>query len=402
MGISADGQFPILHNGERLHRVLLALADNLMTPFANCFWHLCLCIAFILSLVAGPAACEVNLVANPVAAERSAPASEADWIVLRFTMPDSGSFRNQYINTSVFNALLRNRASQRPGVKSCQLQVRINDHFPDLELKVTHPSTAQRLDCLRGAIRYILEENIDEIDFLSARASQADSARRWSEPHPRYVGLAVGAAERLAYLAIYQKHTPLYELNSISVKDFIDFSFDEFSLWLRHNREQRLIAFHAKASLLYQLDLPVRDPMVLVPTVSLASPRVDPGVLFFDGDRFGFPALIMMSMDTDDADHGRRVDGRIRKRFACNRGEQLRLADDAGMDSISTISCFSHWIWGDTWLGLAIKKSDGANYPDFCRQVREFANDADILTLVRDTPERSRGLYVLLPTNCKL
>jgi len=134
----------------------------------------------------------------------------------------------------------------------------------------------------------------------------------------------------------------------------------------------------------------------------LVSPRVDPGALVFDGDQFGFPALIMMGMDTDDADHGRRVGDRIRKRFACNRGVQSRLADDAATGAIANISCFSHWIWGDTWLGLAMRKSDGADYRDFCREVREFANDADIVALVRDTPERSRGLYVLLPAKCEL
>ena len=274
--------------------------------------------------------------------------------------------------------------------------------FPGSYLTVRHPSAAQRLDCLRGAIRYILEDSIDEADFLAARESKVDSTRIWTEPHPRYSGLAVGAAERLAYFAIYQKYTPLYEINAVGVKDFNDLSFDEFSLWLLHSREHKLITFGAKVSLLHQLGLAVRDPMVLVPSVSLASPRVDPGALIFDGDRFGIPAIIMISMDTDDADNGRRVDGRIRKRFACNRGEQSRLADDAAMGAISSISCFANWIWGDTWLGLAIRKSDGADYRDFCRQVQEFANDADITALVRDTPERSRGLYVLLPTKCEL
>jgi hypothetical protein len=341
-------------------------------------------------------------VATHVAAERADPSSEADWIVLRFAMPQSGSFRNQSINTAILNALLRNRTSQQPAVRPCQLSVRINDHFPDLDLTVRHPSAAQRLDCLRGAIHYVLEESIDEADFLAARESKVDSTRIWTEPHARYVGLAVGAAERLAYLAIYQKHTPLYEINSVGVKDFTDLSFDEFSLWLRHNREENLITFDAKASLLHQVGLPVRDPMILVPSVSLVSPRVDSGVLGFDGDRFEIPALIMMSMDTDEADHGRRVDGRIQKRFSCNRSVQSRLADDAATAAISTISCFSHWIWGDTWLGLAIRKSDGADYRDFCRQVREFANDADIRALVRNTPERSRGLYVLLPAKCEL
>ena len=211
----------------------------------------------------------------------------------------------------------------------------------------------------------------------------------------------MGAAERLAYLAIYQKYTPLYEINAVGVKDFNDLSFDDFGLWLLHSREQKLITFDAKSALLHQLGLPVRDPMILMPSISLVSPRVDPGILVFDGDRFGIPALIMMSMDTDDANNGRRVDGRIRKRFACNRGDQSRLADDAAT-AISTVSCFSNWVWGDTWLGLAIKKSDSADYRDFCRQVRKFANDADIVALVRDTPEKSRGLYVLLPTKCEL
>ena len=126
-------QFQIVHNSQRPHCLaLLALADYLMAPFGNCFWHLCFCITLAFLLFAGPAACEGNLVANPVAAERGSLSSEADWIVLQFTMPESGSFRSQSINTAIFRALLRNRASQRPAVRSCQFTVRINNHFPDL------------------------------------------------------------------------------------------------------------------------------------------------------------------------------------------------------------------------------------------------------------------------------
>ena len=335
--------------------------------------------------------------------QRVASQSEADSIHVRFAMPDQGSIRDQYLNKSILLLLLRDRASSQPAVRQCQLKVQTSDQFPNLDLTVSHPSPAQRVDCLRGATRYILQEAISEADFLAARETEADATRRWREPHPRYSGLAEGATERLAYLAIYRKYSPLYEIQSVGVNDIMGVSFDAFSLWLRRNRDEKLITFHAKKSLLELIGLPAHDRMILMPSVSLSSPRVPPGVLLFDGERFGIPALIMVSLDTDNAGAARRINQSIRDRFACNRYERARsrLEEEAATGAISSISCFSHWVFGDTWLGLAVRKSDGSEYGDFCRQVRALAADTDVATLVRETPEISRGLYVLLPSKCE-
>jgi hypothetical protein len=191
---------------------------------------------------------------------------------------------------------------------------------------------------LRGATRYILQETISEADFLAARETEAEATRRWTEP--TYLGLVESATERLAYLAIYQKYSPLYEIQSVGMKDVRGLSFDEFSLWMRRNREEKLITFSGRNSLLEILGLPAHDPMILMPSVSLSSPRVPPGALFFDGERFGIPALIMVSLDTDNGGPRRRIDQAIRDRFACNRSKPSRLEEQAATGAISGISCF--------------------------------------------------------------
>ena len=339
--------------------------------------------------------------AHAQGSEPAASTSGTDMIGIRFAMPADGSIRDQYINANIFRVLLRDRAGRQPDVRPCQLRIWINDQFPNFDLLVTHTSPAQRIDCLRGLIRYVLHETINEADFLVARESEARFTATWREPHPRYSQLAERASERLAYLAIYQKYSPLHEIYSVGVKGITELSFGAFSLWLLQNREEKLIAFDGKASLLQVLGLPARDPMILVPYVSLRSPRAPSGVLVFDNERFGVLAHLMISVDHEA--HSPRKDSNIWERFSCNRSSRSRRHDAAAVDAIASITCSSHSLYGtNSWVGLAIRKSDAAEYSDFCRQVRELADDADVVALVRGTPEKSRGLYVLLPPKCEL
>jgi hypothetical protein len=85
------------------------------------------------------------------------------------------------------------------------------------------------------------------------------------------------------------------------IAGFADTSFDDFDLWLRRLREEKLISFGGASSLLSLPGLPVRDPMIVAPYSYLSpeEPRVAAGTLFSDGERFGVDALIMIVISHD-------------------------------------------------------------------------------------------------------
>ena len=330
-------------------------------------------------------------VSNFLAFEHSGP--PADTVVLRFKQPASVSIRDQHIYTSVLYILLRDRVSQQPDVRRCRLTVLSNDQFPDLNLTLSHANPLQRDDCLRGTIRYVLHEPVGEADFLAARETKAEEIRQWTESV--YPNLAVNAATRLAYLAIYWPNSPLHQLSSVARADIADLSFDSFTRWLLRNRQDRLIAFDAPDYLLQILELPPKQPSETAVSIPMSSPRAPSGTLFFDGERFGIPALIMMSLDPKRARRG-RMDDDIWKRV-CNQNKPPHF----GGDAIFSIRCSSHFYFAtDYWLVLAVTRAGTSDIGSFCRQVRDLVDHPHMIAVVRDTPEESRGVYVMLPSQC--
>jgi hypothetical protein len=145
-------------------------------------------------------------------------------------MPEGVSIRDQYLHQQVLAVLLRNSTKQLPSVKPCGLKVLFRDPFGDFAIGVSHPNLAQRVACLRGAVSYLLQQNISEFDFAAPRKDEA----YWG-----IVGYSSHAvAQQLALLNIYQKYSPLYQIHSVGAKDFSDLSFDDFDVWLRRSRGQ--------------------------------------------------------------------------------------------------------------------------------------------------------------------
>jgi hypothetical protein len=328
--------------------------------------------------------------ALPIAVERSSLAGERSWITYHVAMPRGVSFREQHVHQEVLAALLMGNASLRPNVSPCELKVRFLDGFGDFAIGAGHPNPARRLSCLRGAIGYLLRQPIGEFDF---GATKKDNAY-WT----RMGYSAQTYVEPIALLAIYQKHSPLHQIHSVGKEDLSNASFEEFDAWLRRSREQKLITFAGEHALLDSLDLPVPDPMLRVPVPSLKSPRIPAGVLFFEKEEAEVPALIMLSIDASDPDP---VDREIADRLGCTVNRPARSGIATLGRAVSFVNCYkSNW-FGDGWLSFGVGKRDGASYLDFCRQVRELTSDPLFAAAVRDSPEGSKGLYVVLPPKCE-
>ena len=308
------------------------------------------------------------------------------------------SLGEQYIYQEILDRLLPDAAASLPDVTPCQwgLLYLISPQFGDFAVTMQHLNSARRVACLRGVIRYLLHEDIAEADFIRARASKASFAREWSEPNPIYPKEADEATKRLAFLAIYRKNSPLHQLHSVDADAISDVSFDDFSRWLEGNRRAKRFTFFGDTRLLEALDLPVPDPMILRPVVSLQSSRVPAGLLSFDGERFKVPGLIMVYLGHDEMTP---IDKKAEERFACNRSEPSDLGD--GYAAIARASCTAYDDFGDIWFSLALRRSDDASLHEFCKQVQELSRDADLATVVHFSPEGSKGLYVLLPLACK-
>jgi hypothetical protein len=319
-----------------------------------------------------------------IAADRQSAEIEESWIVLHFALPERSSIREQYINQEVLAALLRNPLNQPPRLRSCDWRVQRGDVF------VGHPNPARRLECLSGAVDYLLRQTIDESEFRSTRKDKAY--------HDLYGWPAYIYAQPLALQKIYEKYSTLQQIHSVGPDDFSDLPFDEFDLWLQRSRERKLITFLGRGALLESLGLPVADPMILQLVTPLKSPRVPAGVLFFDSEHHGVSALIMLSLDPRDP---RRLDPQLGDRLACDTSKPSPLGARAATPAISGIFCDTSLLFGDLWLGLAVRKSDGASYQNFCQQVQELTRDADVAALVRSSLEGSKGLYILLPEQCE-
>lgn len=331
----------------------------------------------------------------------SLPASsqEAETRILgiHLAMSPELSLYDQHIHQEILDTLLLN-ARRLPDVAPCELSqpYQIDYVFGDFAVSARHFNSAVLVKCLGGVVRYVMREDISEIDFLAARASRARLARERFKPDAKYPEQADRIAERMALLSIYRKHSPLYQLLSVDANAIETLSFDEFSRWLERNRKTGRFTFRGSKRLLEALDLPVPDPMVLQPISLLASPRMLPGVLTADSEPVGVAALIALFLGHDETFS---IDEKAKQRFACNLNNPSSLG--GGYDAVARASCRTYDHFGDVWFTMPLRKVESAPYADFCRQVLELSRDDDVATVIRFSPDGSKGLYVLLPPACK-
>jgi hypothetical protein len=323
---------------------------------------------------------------------------DTTWLYFQVTTSPEISLREEYINQQILKYLLL-YAERLPDVSPCRLSlpIALDFNFGHFAVVAHHLNPARRISCLRGVVRYMLREGIAEADFGAVRDEMTNSTREWSEPDPQKLERAAEAAKRLAFLEIYRKFSPRYQLHSIDASLISDLSFDDFSLWLERDRKASRFTFFAKDALLQALDLPIPDRMVLQPVTSLTSPRTPSGVMSFDGERFKVPGFITIYLGRDDP---AVVDQKIMKRFGC-RYDDLPPGPDDRYAAIERVRCSLQDHFGELWFGLLLWKPDGVSYQEFCRQAQELALDPDIAAVARFSPDGSKGKYVLLPPACK-
>ncbi|WP_441237496.1 hypothetical protein [Bradyrhizobium sp. 930_D9_N1_4] len=327
----------------------------------------------------------------------SSQEAETRILGIHLAMSPELSMYDQHIHQEILDALLLN-ARRLPDVAPCELSrpYQIDYVFGDFAVSARHSNPAMLVKCLGGVVRYVMHEDIAEIDFRAAHASRVRLARESHELDARIPERADEVAERMALLSIYRKHSPLHQLLSVDGNAIATLSFDEFSLWLERNRKAGRFTFRGSKTLLEALDLPVPDPMVLQPISSLASPRMPAGVLTADSEPAGIAALIGLFLGHDET---LSIDEKAKRRFACNRDDSSKLGD--GYDAIARASCRTYDHFGHIWFTMPLRKAESAPYSDFCRQVLELSRDDDIATVARFSPDGSKGLYVLLPPACK-
>jgi hypothetical protein len=321
---------------------------------------------------------------------------ETSTLSVRLAMSPDISIREQHINQTILRSLVL-RARQFPDVAPCDLHdlFQIDFAFGEFGLGVRHENSAMRVKCLRAVVRYLLREDVAESDFIAARTFEARILRELYELNPKNPMGTNTAAQRLALLKIYRKHSPLHQMHSVDADAVAAVSFDEFNDWLKRNRKSGRVVFYGSRRLLEELELPVPDPMVIELVPSLASPRMPGGVLAFDGEDVGVPGLIALFLGKQGSSI---IDDKVKRRFACNRQERPNLGD--GYAAIARSSCLTSDEFGDVWLTLALRKAEGTSCSEFCRQVIELSRDDDIATTARFSPDGSNGLYVLLPPAC--
>jgi hypothetical protein len=263
------------------------------------------------------------------------------------------SLFDQHINQRILDSLLLN-ARRLPDVAPCDLSQPYSSVyvFGDFALTVRHFDPAVHLKCLRGVVRYVLHEDIAEVDFLAARAFQARMLRQYLTLDPKNPERADDVAERKALLSIYRKHSPLHQLHSVDANAISMLPFDEFSLWLERSRKAGRFTFHGPSGLLEMLDLPVPDPMVLQPIGLPESPRMPAGVLTFDGEAVGIAALIALFLGHDETFS---IDQKARRRFACNQNGPSNLGD--GYDAVARGLCRTYDHFGDVWFTMPLRKA---------------------------------------------
>jgi hypothetical protein len=333
---------------------------------------------------------------SAVAGESWSPGLERSAIAFRMKMPAGAHIRQQYLYQEILRELLWLNTRQVPGMKPCAWKMFPQGEFGVFSVQVGHPNPDRRMSCLRAAVHLFLLQAIGEPDFLLARKREAETVARWRKPNPRIWPFDGFGLVHSALRTVYQRGSPLHQIYSIGSDDVDEVSFDEFELWLRRSRENRLIDFAGERKLLEGLGLSVPDPMVLRIVPSLESPRVPAGVHSFEaGERFGIPALILLKLYPDG------LDEEIRRRLSCNTSGAAQLGEGGAGGAIAATLCDTYTMLNDEgWAFFFVTKVDGASYEDFCRQVQALTRDTDIATAVRFGQDGTKGLYILLPPQC--
>jgi hypothetical protein len=276
VGISANGQFRILHNSERRHRAaLLASADYLMAPIANYFWRFCFWIAFSLSLVAGPAACEGNLVAHPARRKAAAASSALRSIFLaacilticRFPLASSCELPGRIVSSTLdanrkmneFRVILQspdltNISAVTQHLTSATVLTRIliaevasrsrgqcsiiasTSLFPDLRIGVQYDSSTADTDRCSGLVTDILAGFTPSQESVEKIASSIDGAKRFSASHPGGPMTEASNALNAALKYIYEKDSVMHALVSVDSSEFESTSSVSFIKWLGTQR----------------------------------------------------------------------------------------------------------------------------------------------------------------------
>ena len=122
---------------------------------------------FIRKLIA-LAACGVALVLwlGPHPGSASQHDDNTSWLYFQLATSPERSIREQHLNQEILDRLLL-AAARLPDVAPCELRLplAIDPLFGEFAVIVDHPSLARRVTCLRGVVRYLLQENIAEEDF---------------------------------------------------------------------------------------------------------------------------------------------------------------------------------------------------------------------------------------------
>ena len=333
---------------------------------------------------------------SEVAAESWSPALERSAIAFHVKMPTGAPIRQQYLYQEILRELLWLNTSQVTGMKPCVWKVLPEGEFGVFSVQVGHPNPSRRVNCLRAGVHLLMLQTISESDFLSARMREAEFVATWYKPNPRIWPFDGFGLIHSALRTVYQKGSALHQIYSTGSNEVHEISFDEFELWLRRSRENRLIDFAGERKLLEALGLAAPDPMVLRIVPSLESPRLPAGVHSFEeGERFGIPALILVKL------YPGGLDQEISRRLSCDQSGPSQLGEGSAGDAITSVLCDTYKMLNDeVWAFFFVQKANGASYQDFCRQVQALTRDADITMAVRFSPEGTKGLYILLPPQC--
>lgn len=357
--------------------------------------------ASLLQLVRCPCAMLLALglaaTTSAIGGESSPPAPQRTAFAFHVKMPKGASIGAQHLYQEILGALLFLGTQQAPGMKSCEWEAGPMREFGVFSVRVRHPDPGRRVSCLRAAVHLILLQTFSESDFLSARRRAAELVARSYEPNPRIFPFDGYGLVQAALRTVYQNGSPLHQIYSARSNEVREISFDEFELWLRRSREDRLIDFAGERGLLEALGLPVPDPMVLRIVPSLESPRLPAGLHSFEeGERFGVPAIILLKS------YSGGLDQEISRRLSCNLTGSVQLGEGSVGNAISSILCDTYpALNNEHWAVFFVdKKAKDASDRDFCLQVQALIRDPDIATAVHFSPEGTKGLYILLPPWC--
>ena len=213
----------------------------------------------------------------------------------------SGAVRRRHGLPVAPGPICHDRAG-RPQVRSEHTQRRsLRRDQADRQPAETGP--ARELPAADRALRLAGRDRRGGVFRGTTAGGEASSGGR---PPGRYRTMRIFAGERLAYRVIYQDKSPLHQLNSITREDYTNLRFADFIQWVNVSRRDGLMTFDGDPSMLDALDL---KPAGQWDRISLSSTVVPPDVLFYDGTRFGVPAMIMIRISAAGLPWGRARSG---------------------------------------------------------------------------------------------